>query len=258
MFGQPELPVLFLTRGYRIWVAYYKLANNERVPQLFVHWMAFYEFANNKVGSCTYSCSHPTGFSFVLTDVRASLPFSFPPDNAVDCHSTQLIDGDATFNLTGLESFLKDVKLDDRGRSYVVVSIMGPQCSGESHVPTKACSPFTPLPCTIHLFASRVSLVNSWILATAGKSTLMNHLFGTNFKEMDALAGRYFYSPLHPLLMNTMWCIMRYYFCNHKFYFLLGPKQPEAFGWQKLLELSHLLLWWTWRVPMEQNEERYL
>ncbi|KAK9136499.1 hypothetical protein Sjap_007093 [Stephania japonica] len=66
--------------------------------------------------------------------------------------STQLIDGDGVFNVAGLESFLKTVKLGECGLSYAVVAIMGPQSSG--------------------------------------KSTLLNHLFGTNFREMDAFKGR--------------------------------------------------------------------
>ncbi|KAM0928875.1 hypothetical protein ACQ4PT_001938 [Festuca glaucescens] len=68
------------------------------------------------------------------------------------CLSTQLIDGDGVFNVSGLESFLKEVKLAECGLSYAVVSIMGPQSSG--------------------------------------KSTLLNHLFRTNFREMDAFRGR--------------------------------------------------------------------
>lgn len=69
-----------------------------------------------------------------------------------ECCSTQLIDGDGTFNVSGIEHFIKEVKLSDCGLSYAVVSIMGPQSSG--------------------------------------KSTLLNHLFGTNFREMDAFKGR--------------------------------------------------------------------
>lgn len=73
-------------------------------------------------------------------------------ENDAGCCSTQLIDGDGTFNVTGLENFMKEVKLGECGLSYAVVSIMGPQSSG--------------------------------------KSTLLNHLFGTNFREMDAFRGR--------------------------------------------------------------------
>ncbi|KAH0927299.1 hypothetical protein HID58_019555 [Brassica napus] len=73
--------------------------------------------------------------------------------------STQLIDGDGTFNVTGVDHFIKEVKLEECGLSYAVVSIMGPQSSG--------------------------------------KSTLLNHLFGTNFREMDAFRGR------HVLLFTT-------------------------------------------------------
>jgi len=67
------------------------------------------------------------------------------------CFSTQLIDGDGVFNVSGLDNFMKEVKLGECGLSYAVVSIMGPQSSG--------------------------------------KSTLLNHLFGTNFREMDAFKG---------------------------------------------------------------------
>ncbi|CAM8993548.1 unnamed protein product [Rhodiola kirilowii] len=72
--------------------------------------------------------------------------------SADHCCSTQLIDGNGEFNVSGLEHFMKEVKLSECGLSYAVVSIMGPQSSG--------------------------------------KSTLLNHLFGTNFREMDAFKGR--------------------------------------------------------------------
>ncbi|KAG9451923.1 hypothetical protein H6P81_004827 [Aristolochia fimbriata] len=69
-----------------------------------------------------------------------------------ECCATQLIDGDGAFNVSGLENFMKTAKLGDFGLSYAVVAIMGPQSSG--------------------------------------KSTLMNHLFRTSFREMDAFRGR--------------------------------------------------------------------
>ncbi|XP_020596643.1 protein ROOT HAIR DEFECTIVE 3-like isoform X2 [Phalaenopsis equestris] len=65
---------------------------------------------------------------------------------------TQLIDGDGVFSVSGIEEFAKAVKLSECGLSYAVVSIMGPQSSG--------------------------------------KSTLLNHLFHTKFREMDAFKGR--------------------------------------------------------------------
>ncbi|WJX86396.1 Cell wall protein rhd3 [Trifolium repens] len=68
------------------------------------------------------------------------------------CCSTQLIDGDGAFNASGIDKFMKEVKLSECGLSYAVVSIMGPQSSG--------------------------------------KSTLLNNLFNTNFREMDAFKGR--------------------------------------------------------------------
>ncbi|CAN7102630.1 unnamed protein product [Brassica rapa subsp. narinosa] len=69
-----------------------------------------------------------------------------------DCFPTQLIDGKGEFNVEGLDTFVNKTKLSDSGLSYAVVAIMGPQSSG--------------------------------------KSTLLNHLFKTSFREMDAFAGR--------------------------------------------------------------------
>ncbi|CAI0540778.1 unnamed protein product [Linum tenue] len=71
---------------------------------------------------------------------------------ADNCCSTQLIDGEGSFNVQGLDRFVSTTKLSECGLSYAVVAIMGPQSSG--------------------------------------KSTLMNHLFHTNFREMDAFRGR--------------------------------------------------------------------
>ncbi|CAL9193773.1 unnamed protein product [Musa hybrid cultivar] len=70
-----------------------------------------------------------------------------------EIRSVQLIDGDGEFNFPGVEHFMKATKLAECGLSYAVVSIMGPQSS-------------------------------------AGKSTLLNRLFQTDFREMDALRGR--------------------------------------------------------------------
>ncbi|KAG6514998.1 hypothetical protein ZIOFF_025376 [Zingiber officinale] len=66
--------------------------------------------------------------------------------------SAQLIDGEGEYNDAGVENFMKATRLAECGLSYVVVSIMGPQSSG--------------------------------------KSTLLNNLFRTDFREMDALRGR--------------------------------------------------------------------
>ncbi|KAL6559965.1 Cell wall protein rhd3 [Orobanche gracilis] len=73
-------------------------------------------------------------------------------DKSDNCCSTHLIDGDGTFNAAGIDKFMKESRLAECGLSYAVVAIMGPQSSG--------------------------------------KSTLLNHLFGTNFREMDAFKGR--------------------------------------------------------------------
>lgn len=42
----------------------------------------------------------------------------------------QLIDGEGNYNLTGIETFARKVKLADCGLSYAVIAIMGPQSSG--------------------------------------------------------------------------------------------------------------------------------
>lgn len=65
---------------------------------------------------------------------------------------TQLIDGSGKFNDKGLDRFLEEVKFSRCGINYAVVAIMGPQSSG--------------------------------------KSTLLNHLFHTEFREMNAEEGR--------------------------------------------------------------------
>ncbi|THG04860.1 hypothetical protein TEA_011959 [Camellia sinensis var. sinensis] len=70
----------------------------------------------------------------------------------ISVYAAQLIDGNGEFNVTGLDNFMKAVKLRELGLSYAVVAIMGPQSSG--------------------------------------KSTLLNHLFHTRFREMDAFKAR--------------------------------------------------------------------
>ncbi|CAL5327878.1 unnamed protein product [Camellia sinensis] len=89
--------------------------------------------------------------SFFSYQIHGLLKLSQMEEGSESC-STHLIEGDGTFNFAGIENFLKEVKLAECGLSYAVVSIMGPQSSG--------------------------------------KSTLLNHLFGTNFREMDAFRGR--------------------------------------------------------------------
>ncbi|KAB1209555.1 Protein ROOT HAIR DEFECTIVE 3 [Morella rubra] len=94
-----------------------------------------------------------------------------------DCCAVQLIDGKGEFNVEGLESFMNAWNLADGGPSYGVVSILGPQSSG--------------------------------------KSTLLNHLFRTNFEEMDAAEGRIilhlrkksalFALAISDVLMINMW-----------------------------------------------------
>ncbi|KAB1226341.1 hypothetical protein CJ030_MR1G002811 [Morella rubra] len=111
-------------------------------------------------------------FSTLLISALNSLPFSLPASSlyssllaptlspiyspfrimTADCCAVQLIDSKGEFNVEGLESFMNAWNLANGGPSYGVVSILGPQSSG--------------------------------------KSTLLNHLFRTNFVEMDAAEGR--------------------------------------------------------------------
>ncbi|XP_061957373.1 protein ROOT HAIR DEFECTIVE 3 homolog 2-like [Populus nigra] len=72
---------------------------------------------------------------------------------AEDCCSFQLISGDGVLNKQGLENFKRTTNLSQCGLSYAVVAIMGPR-------------------------------VAVW------KSTLLNKLFQTNFRMMDAEEGR--------------------------------------------------------------------
>ncbi|XP_024373981.2 protein ROOT HAIR DEFECTIVE 3 homolog 2-like [Physcomitrium patens] len=64
----------------------------------------------------------------------------------------QLVKGNGEFNANGLKEFVRSSKLENCGLRYAVVAIMGPQSSG--------------------------------------KSTLLNHLFNTDFVEMNAAKGR--------------------------------------------------------------------
>ncbi|XP_031250394.1 protein ROOT HAIR DEFECTIVE 3 homolog 2-like [Pistacia vera] len=70
----------------------------------------------------------------------------------VSLFPVQLIDRKGCFNDGGLDHFVRATKLANHGVSYAVVTVMGPQSSG--------------------------------------KSTLLNHLFGAKFIEMDASEGR--------------------------------------------------------------------
>lgn len=55
-----------------------------------------------------------------------------------------------------------------------------------------------------------------------GKSTLLNHLFGTNFREMDAFKGRYAcfdsYGSFDSLLKLKVLIIPTYQVSDHKRY----------------------------------------
>lgn len=62
--------------------------------------------------------------------LKTTDPFFSLLDMDEGCCSVQLIDGDGVFNVSGIEHFMKTMKLVECGLSYAVVSIMGPQSSG--------------------------------------------------------------------------------------------------------------------------------
>ncbi|KVH97948.1 Root hair defective 3 GTP-binding, partial [Cynara cardunculus var. scolymus] len=119
-------------------------------------------------------------------------------DKEAGCCSTHLIEGDGTFNGEGLDSFIKQVKMAECGLSYAVVSIMGPQSSVEIYKMLGCSAPqyhgsftLTYIEITLHASFDCVFVT--------GKSTLLNHLFNTNFKEMDAYRGR------HVSILTVSW-----------------------------------------------------
>jgi len=80
-----------------------------------------------------------------------------------------------------------------------------------------------------------------------GKSTLLNNLFGTNFREMDAFKGR------HVLALVSHWMIFySTFFLNvgsslelrkpDRFHFFSGLKPLREFGWLDVLVLNLVLL----------------
>ncbi|RZC49795.1 hypothetical protein C5167_018218 [Papaver somniferum] len=84
-----------------------------------------------------------------------------------ECCSTQLIDGNGSFNVDGLARFSKAVKLAECRLSYAVVSITGPQSSGKTHT--------------------------------------LESFFRTNFREMDAFRGRQFFFILRSQTTKGIW-----------------------------------------------------
>ena len=70
------------------------------------------------------------GWGDELNSMQTPICSSATEPLAHPCYSTQLIDGDGTFNVAATENFVKEVELDKCGLSYAVVSIIGPQSSG--------------------------------------------------------------------------------------------------------------------------------
>mmetsp|Transcript_3606 Transcript_3606/g.10191 ORF Transcript_3606/g.10191 Transcript_3606/m.10191 type:complete len:90 (+) Transcript_3606:89-358(+) len=66
--------------------------------------------------------------------------------------AVQIVNGEGSLDRSGLTSLLESCGVEGAGLEYSLIAIMGPQSSG--------------------------------------KSTLLNHVFGTSFREMDARSGR--------------------------------------------------------------------
>ncbi|KAF7124580.1 hypothetical protein RHSIM_Rhsim12G0195400 [Rhododendron simsii] len=120
----------------------------------------------------TISCAE--AFGVIPTPLIAgSQQLSSQADKALsmamgnECFETHLIEEDGTLNLVEFDKFTKKVDLAACELNYVVVSIMGPQSSG--------------------------------------KSTLLNHMFGPKFKEMDRRQGRHVLIKLYVKTTRGIW-----------------------------------------------------
>lgn len=129
----------------------------------------------------------------------------------------QLVNKDGEYAAENVESFVTATGLDRTNVDYTIVAIMGPQSSGESwgiwlsqHAGIRSMCLVVPKEArSIH--ASSLSLLllplaqgkqmkavesevsrsaNHLWWPCAGKSTLLNAVFGTKFVEMNAMSGR--------------------------------------------------------------------
>ncbi|KAK4410506.1 protein ROOT HAIR defective [Sesamum angolense] len=106
-------------------------------------------------------------------------------DTRDHCCSTHLIDGDGTFNVSGIDNFMKEVKLGECGLSYAVVAIMGPQSSGLK--PQKASGWRTVLALNLALlYVSESYLCYSVLILTQPDKTLHSR-DDTAFEKQSAL-----------------------------------------------------------------------
>uniref|UniRef100_A0A0D9YAS9 GB1/RHD3-type G domain-containing protein n=1 Tax=Oryza glumipatula TaxID=40148 RepID=A0A0D9YAS9_9ORYZ len=105
------------------------------------------------------------------------------------CFSTQLIDGDGVFNVSGLENFMKEVKMGECGLSYAVVSIMGPQSSG--HRLPKDDTAFEKQSALFALAVSDIVLINMWChdigREQAANKPLLKTVFQTPLENLEPI-----------------------------------------------------------------------
>lgn len=121
------------------------------------------------------------------------------------------------------------------------------------------------------LFSFRFSLSSGLVwfsimfFLCAGKSTLMNHLFHTSFREMDAFRGRFVLKLLSCcfgcLKLNVSdilaVCHVLVYGQHLIEYRIVADlKRPRASGLPNVSGLSQAQLLWIWRAPMEGRGAR--
>jgi hypothetical protein len=126
--------------------------------------------------------AQPTGRS-ILAEAPRSIPQRSVGDSRTAVMapeaspSVQLIDGQGAFNELGLDSFVKSVRLSECGLSYAVVSIMGPQSSGE--------------------FSSERGLLLLWAGLTRSGFRSFVHGFGYGSKYVEWRMAKYHVMPPH-------------------------------------------------------------
>ncbi|KAI6671787.1 hypothetical protein NL676_006672 [Syzygium grande] len=113
--------------------------------------------------------------------IEASLPMYYSGEWC----STQIIDRDGTFNVDGLENFLKEVILSKCGVSYAVVSILGPQSSGLK--PPWGCGSLKLLIALFALAISDVVIINMWCHDIGRDQAASSPLLKTVFQVMMRL-----------------------------------------------------------------------
>jgi len=141
----------------------------------------------------------------------------------------QLIDGEGVFNVTDLDNFITTSNMAKTGLDYAVISIIGPQSSGNSFIFLKCllvkvkvllCS-FNGYVCVVLYLWCYVILWFGFVV-WAGKSTLVNNIFCTKFEMMNALTCRLgFWIALIEILLLGLMKFVFFCYLLSTFYLLL-------------------------------------